>query len=130
MRIANTLNLNDTLPQPEQIRLLQEQLSKIFYLLQGRVSFGTGTDGVNGQNISGQFQEFTSDASANTEFAVAHTVGSVPLGYIILAQDKAGSLYQMDDTGTAWTSTNIYLKCSVSSVKFLVFLVKQGSVNG
>ena len=130
MRIANTLNLNEQLPQHEQIRLLQDQLSKIFYLLQGRVSFGTGTDGVSGQNISGQFQEFTSDASANTEFTVAHTVGSVPLGYLVLAQDKAGSLYQMDDTGTAWTSTNIYLKCSVSSVKFLVFLVKQGSTNG
>lgn len=130
MRIANTLNLNEHMPLNEQIRLLQVQLDKIFYLLQGRVSFGTGIDGNNGQNLSGQFQQFTSDASANTEFNVAHTVGSIPLGYIILWQDIAGSLYTSPTSGTDWTATQISLKCSVSSVTFLVFLVKKGSING
>lgn len=130
MRIANTLNLNENHPIPEQIRLLQDQLNKIFYLLQGRVSFGTGTDGVSGQNISGQFQQFTTSATPDAENTIAHTVGSIPLGAIILWQSKAGSLYQGPTTGTAWTSTNIYLKCSVASVEFLVFLIKKGSVNG
>lgn len=90
------------------------------------MSFGTGDDGQQNGNIEGEWQEFTSHGTANTEFAVAHGLGSVPLGYMIVSQDKAGSLYQMHDTGTAWTSTNIYLKCSVVSVKFLVFLIKKG----
>ena len=126
MKESMTYTFNERRPMDEQLRQLQTQLSKLFYLLQGRVSFGVGTDGINGQNVSGQFQQFTSDSSANTEFTLGHTVGSVPLGALVLWQDKAGSLYQGPTTGTAWTSTNVYLKCSVSSVTFLVFLVKKG----
>jgi hypothetical protein len=128
MREAATYTFNTESSMKDQVRLLQVQVSKLFLMLQGRVSFGTGVDGVKGQNISGEWQEFTTSATPDAENTIAHTIGSVPLGYIVVAQNKAGSLYQMDDTGTAWTSTNIYLKCDVASVTFLVFLVKKGSV--
>lgn len=130
MRLANALVLNERLPIPEQLRTLQRQIDNLYQAVQGRISFGTGVDGTQSGNIEGEWQEFTSDAMANTEFSVTHTIGSIPLGYIIVAQDKAGSLYQMDDTGTAWTSTTIYLKCSVASVTFLTFLVKKGALGG
>lgn len=129
MRVANTQVLNERLPIETQITILQTQMNKIFQCLQGRVSFGTGVSGINGQNISGQFVTYTSNGVANTEDTIAHTVGSVPIGYLILGQNKAGSLYQLASTGTAWTSTNIYLKCSVASVTFNLFLVKKGAVN-
>ena len=99
-------------------------LNALFLAMQGRIRFGDGGDGDRGENLSGQFQSFTSHATANTEFSVAHTLGSVPVGYLVLGQDKAGSLYQLSGTGTAWTSSAIYFKCSVSSVTFLVFLLK------
>ena len=127
MRVANTLVLNSNRPVPEQIRDLQTQIQKLFDCLQGRVSFGVGTDDIDGQNISGQFQQFTSDGSANTEFNVAHTVGSIPLGYIILWQDKTGTLYQGPSTGTTWTSTQVSLKSTGTSVTYLVFLVKKSN---
>lgn len=123
-----TYTFNERLPLHEQIRQLQLQISKIYYMLQGRVSFGTGVDGINGQNVSGQFQQFTTSATPDAENTIGHTVGSIPIGCIVLWQDKAGSLYQGPTTGTAWTSTNVYLKCNVASVTFLVFLVKKGSV--
>ena len=126
MRVANTLVLNEKRPMQEQIRDLQTQMGKLFDCLQGRVSFGTGVDGVDGQNVSGQFQTYTSNATPDTEDTLAHTIGSVPLGYIVFTQNKAGSLYGTASLGTAWTSSNIYLKCSVSSVTFLLFLVKKG----
>lgn len=126
MRVANTFSWNKKSPVEPQIRTLQQNMDKIFTCLQGRVSFGTGDDGQQNGNIEGEWQEFTSDGTANTEFTLAHGIGSVPLGYMVVAQDKAGSLYQMHDTGTAWTATNIYLKCNVASVKFLVFLIKKG----
>lgn len=103
---------------------LDQDINNIVVALSGKLRFGDGTDGTGGENISGQFQQFTSDGTANTEFTVAHTVGSVPVGVIVLWQDKAGSLYQGPTTGTAWTATNIYLKCSVASVTFKVFLLK------
>lgn len=65
---------------------------------------------------------FTSNGTANTETEVAHTLGKVATGYIVYAQDKAGSLYTSTG-GTAWTTTKIYLKCSVSSVTYKIIVI-------
>lgn len=127
MRLANTQVLNQNMPLPDQMTVLQTQLNKMFTCVQGRVSFGTGVDGVDGMNIEGQWQTYTSSVTPDFEDTIGHTIGSVPLGYIVISQDKAGSAYK-SSTGTAWTSTNIYLKCSVASVTFLLFLLKKGSV--
>lgn len=108
---------------------LDKDVKNLELFTQGRVSFGTGTDGERGQNISGEFQEFTSSATPDAENTIAHTIGSIPIGYIIMHQDKAGHLYG-DPSGTnvtAWTSNNIYVKSDVASVTFNVFLVKKGN---
>lgn len=99
-------------------------LKTIFLALNGRIRLGAATDGTNGENVAGQFQQFTSHATPDTEFAVAHTLGSVPVGYLLLWQSKAGQFYQGPSTGTAWTATNIYLKNTVASVTASIFLVK------
>jgi hypothetical protein len=124
MQVAKSVVLNEHRPLAEQIRILDLNLSKLFRVLQSRVTFGTGTDGDFGENIAGQFQEFTTSATPDAENTIAHTISAIPKGYIILHQDKAGSLYQGPTTGTNWTSSNVYLKCSVASVTFNIFLVK------
>lgn len=128
MIVANPLVFNEKKPLEEQMRILQRQLDKLFDAMQGRLSFGTGIALSRGQNIQGQFVSFTSHAVANTEFSVTHSLNSVPIGYILLWQDKAGSLYQGPATGTAWTGTAVYLKCSVASVTFSSFLIPQGAM--
>lgn len=127
MRAAFTQVLNENMPLQSQINVLQSELTKLFTVLQGRVSFGTGVDGIDGQNIEGQWQSYTSNGTPDTEDTLAHTVGSIPLGYIVMNQDKAGSVYGTPVLGTAWTATNVYLKCNVASVTFLLFLVKKGA---
>lgn len=97
--------------------------SNVINCLNGRVRFGPGTSGNNGENIAGQFITITTNAVANTESTFTHTIGSVPVGYLILWQDKAGSIYQGPTTLTAWTNTTISLKCSVASVQFKLFLL-------
>lgn len=132
MRIANTQVLNEELDLQVQIRILQEQIDKLYLLGQGRVRFGDGTTGTAGENLSGEFVEFTSDATPDTEFSVSTATGgtfrqgsgTIPVGRIILWQDKAGSLYQGPTTGTAWTNTTVQFKCDVASVTFKVFLIK------
>lgn len=124
MDAAKSLTLNERLPLNEQIRTLDLNMSNLFSALQGRIRFGDGSDGEPGENISGEFQQFTTSATPNAENTIAHTLGAIPLGYFILWQDKAGSLYQGPTTGTSWTSINIYLKCDVASVTFNVFLLK------
>lgn len=120
--INSRLNVQNDLQK--QIPILQNDLDKIGRCLNGRVRFGRGTDGDRGENMMGEFQQFTTSATPDAENTIGHTVGAIPVGLIILWQDKAGSLYQGPTTGTAWTSTNIYLKCSVASVTFKVFLVQ------
>jgi len=122
MKLVKTANLSTREDKTNQYdKNLDADISSLFTALHGRVRFGSGTDGDRGENISGEFQVFTSNATPDTEDTVAHTIGAVPVGYIVLKQDKAGSLY---DSGTAWTSTNVYLKCSVASVTFTIFLLK------
>ncbi len=61
----------------------------------------------------------TTSATPDAENTVAHTLGKVPSGYIVYSQDKAGSLYL---GGTAWTSSNIYLKSNIASVAFKIIV--------
>lgn len=95
-------------------------LNNIFLAFQGRISFGDGVSGARGENISGEFRAFTT-STANTEVVVPHTLNAIPVGRIVIAQDKAGSLYS---STTAWTASNIYVKCDVATVAFKIFLLK------
>jgi len=63
---------------------VDSDLTGIVQALSGRLRLGTGTDGTAGENLSGEFQQFTTSATPNAENTVAHTVGSVPVGYLIL----------------------------------------------
>lgn len=97
-------------------------LKNIVLVLQGRVRFGANNTVTNkGENILGQFITYTTNATPNTEDTVAHALGSVPIGYIVVRQNKAASLY---DSGTVWTSSSLFLKCSVASVLVTVFLIQ------
>jgi hypothetical protein len=72
------------------------------------------------ENFNAQIKEYTTNGSADTEDTVSHTLGRAPTGFLILNRDKAGIVY---DSGTAWTASNLYLKCNVASVavKIMIF---------
>ena len=114
---------NAAMATNNNLKQIDTDLTALFNVISGRVRFGTGTSGASGENISGEFVQFTSDGSANTEFSVSHTLASIPIGYIVLWQDKAGELYQGPTTGTNWTSTAVSLKSVGTSVTYLIFLL-------
>ena len=97
-------------------RYLDGDVSQIITCLQGRVKLG--------ENVGGVFVQYTSNGTPDTEDTVTHNIGSIPTGYIILWQSKAGSFYQGPTTGTAWSTTKLYLKCSVASVTAYLFIFK------
>jgi hypothetical protein len=104
----------------EHLSTIDKDLSMLFLLAQGRVRFGNGGNAI-GDNIAGQFLTFTTSATPDAENTLVHKLDAIPVGYIIVKQNKAGSLY----TGTtSWTKSNLYLKCSVASVTYTVFLLK------
>ena len=71
-------------------------------------------------NLNGQWVNVTAPG-ANVEFAVPHNLNRVP-SYYFWNSDRACNLYQLPNTGTAWTTTNVYLKCSVASAVLRIFL--------
>ncbi len=70
-------------------------------------------------NVDCVLVTLTSSATPDDSNTVDHTLGKIPVGYIVYSQDKAGSLYL---GGTAWTTTNIYLKCNVASVAYKIII--------
>ena len=99
----------------EQVRKLDKDLglvltewsSNIKRILDGGISFQ--------DNVDCAFVTFTSHAVAGTEFTVPHTLGKVPVGYIVYGQSGAGSVY---DGVTTNTKTTLYLKSDVSAITF------------
>lgn len=73
-------------------------------------------------NMGGQWRNVTTPAGANTEFAIPHDLGRVPSHYHYI-MEKDGNIYQLPDTGTAWTTTQIFVKCSASSSKLRIFIM-------
>jgi hypothetical protein len=71
-------------------------------------------------NFNAEVKTVADSGAINTEFAVAHTLKRVPLGFHVLKINKAGIVF---DSGTTWTDTNVYLKCSVANcaITLLVF---------
>lgn len=62
----------------------------------------------------------TTSGTPDAENTKAHTLGRTPLGYIVLSQDKAASIYKGT---TAWDATNIYLKATVASVALRILAI-------
>ena len=106
----------------------QSQLNRefgLFGLVNGGLDIGVSTQTTPANytgNLNGQWVNTTAPASPNTEFALAHTLLRIPSFYWFIS-DRACSLYQLPNTGTAWTTTNVYVKCSVASAVLRVFLL-------
>lgn len=95
-------------PRDDYDRQLQESILNFFAglvdMLNGGLRFADNHDSQN--------KSYTTNAVADTEDTIAHTLGRVPKGAILTKTDKAVDLYE---GGTAWTTTNIYLKANVAS---------------
>jgi len=71
-------------------------------------------------NVDAAVVSYTSNATPNTEDTVAHTLGKIPTYFIVGDIDKGGVVYR---SGTAFTKTNIYVKCSVASAAIKLILL-------
>lgn len=103
------------------MRDVNSDLETIFLCLSGRIRFGPNNNVINkGENILGQFINYTSNATPDTQDTVPHSLASIPVGYIVVNRNKNGGVY----TSAAATSTNLYLKCSVASTTLTLFVLQ------
>jgi hypothetical protein len=88
-------------------------------ILSGNVAYGSVSNTDPSRNINGVWATGTSPSTPNTAFTVDHVLGRVPVGFHTVRINAAGTLY---DSGIAWTTTTISLKCSVASAAFTIFI--------
>lgn len=120
-KVSNKTDLNIPDRVTNYLDSIDTDITTLFLAMQGRIAFGSGGDGVRGENISGEFQVVTDTGSADTEFTVTHNLGAVPIGYIVMKNSKSGNVYSGT---TAWTSSTIYLKHSSANANITIFLIK------
>lgn len=100
------------------IASLFSAINTIIDVLNGRLSFGDGTSYSRTGNFDGQEIEYTTPSGANTEFAVRHDLGRIPVRVEVVRKDRAADVY--DSSPGSWTREVIYLKCNVASAVVLL----------
>lgn len=89
-------------------------------ILAGNISFGSSTSNSDlSRNINGWWYTVTTPSTANTQFTVPHGLQRIPIGFDLKRNNTSGVVY---DSGTTWTSSDIYLKCSVASAAITIFI--------
>lgn len=85
----------------------------------GNISYGNVTNDNTAQNINGVWATGTTPSTPGSAFTVSHVLGRVPVGFHVVRINSAGIIY---DSGTAWTSTEIFLKSNAASATFTLFI--------
>jgi hypothetical protein len=86
----------------------------------GNLRIGSAVSGQNGENISGQWLTFTS-GTAGVFSALTHTVGAIPVGFLVTNINKPAIVYS---SGTSWTGTTVYLASNTTGLTATVFLLR------
>lgn len=107
----------DSQEQGSLFQWLRSFISELAAAVNGNISFGDGTDT---DNVFGQWVTVADTGAANTEFAVAHTLGAVPPGFILMVPPASGYVYK---GSSSWTTSNVYLKCSAANQAITVFVL-------
>jgi hypothetical protein len=100
------------MPVDAQLRNVRRVLTNI--------SFGQGNTDQNKNILGWDSGNITTPATANTAFTVNHSLGYVPTRFQVHYNNSAGVVY---DSGTAWTTSTISLKCSAASATIRVFII-------
>lgn len=103
---------------PEVVRLMIEDLLKI--LLDKDLNLSSMlNNGLNfDENFDGKVVSYTSNAVAGTQDTVAHGMGRVPTNFIVIFNDKAGTVH----ASAAFDATNVYFTCSAASATLRILL--------
>lgn len=109
MRITEGSDI-DRLKPEEQPRYITRFLTQVAEAMNNNLSF---VDNFNASTVAVPF------STANTDTAVLHGLGRVPVGYIVIGQNAAMSVY---DGASANTTSLLYLRSSaVGTARLLVY---------
>lgn len=124
MKIQKKSTLNDPTNTSDQnlYRNIDGDLTQIVQAINGNIRFGIGTSDTNGENISGQWLTIVTSGTANSASSFNHSMGAVPIGYIVTNINKGAVIYA---SGTSsFTLTTVNLSSTVAGTTATIFLLR------
>lgn len=93
--------------------------------LKQNISFGQTTDNRDqGQNINGWWIQVTIvTANAQQEVMLPFSMNRIPVGLIVTLKDRACDVYVESSDLSAWTSTAIYIRGTVTGSNLTLFVI-------
>lgn len=117
-KLSNYVGFDISKPEG-YIRMVDNDLVNIFNFAKGRIRLGEAADGSRGENISGEYQIFTSGAAGTTTI-VTHTLGANPTGFIVTDKSGFGDVYMATTSNAVITFATL----ATASTSYTVFLFK------
>jgi hypothetical protein len=93
-----------------------ERLAKV---LNRQTSFGATMNNTDRDINLDIWKAHGTTPGANTEFAITHSLGRVPLTIVGQDTNNGGLLYR---STTPWTKTQVFLKCTTATAAYNVIL--------
>lgn len=106
--------------EPNHIQTLFAILQSIVRKLNGKLSLGDGVAGTIAGNFDGEPLDVYFP-SANTPVTIRHTLNRVPVGYWVVRQDRACSVYDAADQSWSEQTLRLWSDVAGASVKLLLF---------
>lgn len=107
---------------------MDSDLTRLFDITNSGISLGLTSNLSPGENVFGQWLTVADTGNANTQFTVPHTLSSQGIGLIpgnfLITMISAGGIVYKDPVGTAWTTSNIYLKCTTANTALNIFITR------
>lgn len=104
-----------------QIGYITAAIRATISALNGRISFGDGTQSSQAGNIDGHTKEVVF-ASADTDYEVPHGLGRIPIGIIVLYVDADGAVVRSASRGS-WNNTRLFVRCNTAGATALFVVV-------
>lgn len=89
----------------------------------GRMGFGDL--GSEPDNIFGKFILFNTPATPDTDIILDHNLGTLPMGFLVFGMVGGGGVIY--NGVTAWTTTQISLRCNLPNILVKVFILGQSN---
>jgi hypothetical protein len=106
--------------QTQAINSINAFMDSLTGKINGLLSFGDGAQSSLSGNIYGQYVEFTTP-TAGTQFAVDHGLSGTPFARLVVRQDAAGQLYDVNLGG--WGDETVYFKCDATGILMKILLL-------
>lgn len=107
--------LKTTVPESDFDRALEQELFSAWPELATIINRGLNFS----DNFNCTISTVADTGAANTEFSIAHGLKRIPTGYLVIRRSAGGVVY---DSGTTFTTANIYLKCTTANTTLTVII--------